>query len=48
MLPQPIDVTSDIPGCAMYYGMDYSILITVKLEHIYFGQEDTYFRNSFI
>lgn len=31
MLPQPIDATSDIPGCAMYYGMDYSILITVRL-----------------
>lgn len=39
MLPQPINVTSDILSCAMYYGMDDSILMTVRLEHIFLVKE---------
>lgn len=34
--------------CAVCYGMYDSIPITVRPGHIYFGQRDTYFRNSFI
>lgn len=46
MLPQLINVMSDILNCALYYGMYDSTLITVRWGH--FGQGETYFRNSLI